>query len=375
MKANAKWSVLLSVLLLSSCFERDEDPIDPAPDPDPIVEVPKCNIIEVKDDITTPTTWKEGNVYVMRGKNIVVRNTTLTIEAGVTVKMEDSEIRVIGGSVVANGTSDKRIVFTSLADDRYCGDTNGDGNASKAEKGDWKGLILSSGSNQIFKNVDIFYAGQNRGGYYTAVKIDGTVNSFEFNSCRIAHTLFSSAASYNTATAFYAGSYIDNAQRHRLINNAFYDNGKPLLIWTHYTLDTSNKFHNPEDPKVTNSHNGIFLTHSSGGMETSAKWEHTEVPYVLSEALTLFSSQTFTIGENVKVKFKNSGDGISFPTLNQFQYHPSSVFTSYRDDSVGGDTNGDQNTSEPKVGDWKGLYIIKSQEYIAGSQVKYAAKP
>ena len=32
------------------------------------------------------------------------------------------------------------------------------------------------------------------------------------------------------------------------------------------------------------------------------------------------------------------------------------VFTSYKDDSYGGDSNGDQKNSSPKPGDWNGIY-------------------
>ena len=68
-------------------------------------------------------------------------------------------------------------------------------------------------------------------------------------------------------------------------NNAIYNNGKPLQLNTYYSLHQSNKFHNPENPTEKNTHNGIYLHHSSGGQGVTANWNHTEVPYVLDEWL------------------------------------------------------------------------------------------
>lgn len=374
MKAILKTSLLASMVLLSSCIERDEDPIETLPDPDPIVETPtSCNVIEINDNITTPTTWKAGNTYVIKNKNITVRQTSLTIEPGVVVKLKDARLDVVGGSIIANGSADKRITFTSLADDSLCGDSNGDKNATQAQKGDWRGIHLNGGSGYIFRNVDFLYAGQNSGGFNNAVKITSSVSSFEFDGCNFAHTLFSSSASYDNSTAFYAGSFMTDPSQHRFVNNSFYDNGKPIYIYAMYTLDPSNKFHNPKNTSEKNTHNGIYMTYSGGGLDSSVNWRHTEVPYVLDENMQATSSQRVTVGENVAVKFKRSGAGISFKTAN-FSYHSSAIFTSYQDDAVKGDTNGNGTQSTPKKGDWRGLYEQSAQLYHNGANIRYNEK-
>ncbi|WP_436415624.1 hypothetical protein [Petrimonas sp.] len=339
-------------------------------------EIPQnCNIVEVTDNITTPTTWAAGNVYVIT-RSISIRN-VLTIEPDVIIKLKNSRIDVYDGKILATGTPQKRIVFTSLADDRYCGDNNGDGAATKPEKGDWQGINLQAGTGHVFKYVDFFYAGQNSGGFNNAVKVGAGASSFEFDNCRFAHTLFNPAASYENSTAFHGGSAMSNPEMQKFTNNAFFDNGKPLYVWTHYTVNGNNKFHNPENPQQKNSHNGIAMIRSSGGLDATVKWHVTEVPYILDEFVQVHGSQVIDIGPNVVVKFKRSSAGISRNAESNVVLHPTAILTSYKDDSVGGDTNGDGSSTSPAKGDWIGFYnsFGGNPYYEASTNIRYAKNP
>ncbi len=86
-------------------------------------------------------------------------------------------------------------------------------------------------------------------------------------------------------------------------------------------------------------------------------WTLSGSPYVLLNYINVYQGTTLTIQPGVIVK-SSTDDGLSVTgsliangTLSQ-----PIIFTSYKDDSVGGDTNAD-GVSYPAARDWKGLYI------------------
>ena len=92
---------------------------------------PAPNPTTVSGTITVNTTWTLANSpYLVTDTVTVNPGIILTIEPGVVVKFYAGKNLVINGALTAIGTTENRIIFTSIKDDNVAGDSNYDGTAT-----------------------------------------------------------------------------------------------------------------------------------------------------------------------------------------------------------------------------------------------------
>ncbi|MFD0835022.1 hypothetical protein ACFQ0I_04550 [Mariniflexile aquimaris] len=98
--------------------------------------------------ITANETWTADNIYVLSGKVVVNEGVTLTIEPGTIIKGAEGQGSLAsalvidqGGKIMAEGTADKPIIFTSVLDNITVGQKKGS-NLTIANVGLWGGVIV-----------------------------------------------------------------------------------------------------------------------------------------------------------------------------------------------------------------------------------------
>lgn len=98
--------------------------------------------VNVSGSITSNTTWTADNEYILSGYVFVTGDSTLTIEPGTVIKGEVSTgagaaalVITTGSKIMAEGTADKPIIFTSVLDDL-------DGSLGSDRKALWGGLVV-----------------------------------------------------------------------------------------------------------------------------------------------------------------------------------------------------------------------------------------
>ena len=295
--------------------------------------------------------------YLMLGTVTIPPAYTLTIQPGVVIKSYNYYNRlIIQGKVVAQGTADSTIVFTSVHDDQYGNpfDTNKNGNITNPARGDWGGITLESTNDttSIFKYCVLRY-GNTPGAYYNGVYTEGLL------------TLINTSATIenDTLTDNVYGVYAYLVSKPTIGNCVFVNSQYTpiaMSISANPTFTGSNVMQNPGLRAL-----GI-IGHAVGANGTVYRRDfagYTNITYVILNDVTINSGTFVNVEPGVVIKMNPStgiyvnGSLSAKGNLANGQIY----FTSIKDDNIGNpiDTNGDGAATLPTWGNW---YTIKFQD-------------
>lgn len=327
---------------------------------------------EVSGTIDQNTTWTKANSpYIVNGSVTVSPGVTLTIKPGVVVKFLGTNLTVYG-TLIADGTSDQPIYFTSLKDDSVGGDTNGDGSGSSPARGDWFSLYFAlTSTNNLLNHVVVRYGGR-----------------FEYNSDPPFYrslTIDTSSLTLSNSTVEESGGYgvwISGASP-TITGNVIRDNGNiGVSLGSSDATVTNNTisgngyscqggcyamavdmvscgFKFSGNLISGNARNAVIV--AGGTLAVSATWYNLNAPYVLTyPGITVPLGMTLTLEPGVVVKLDHTGFNVGGTVVANGTAEQPIVFTSVADDTVGGDTNGDGGGGSPARGDWFSLYFTST---------------
>jgi hypothetical protein len=102
---------------------------------------------------------KDNMPYVVEGFIALSSGNTTTIDPGVVIKFTDNAFLDVRGDLFAQGTEEDKIVFTSIKDDFFLGDTNGDAGATTPAPEDWAQIRVFNDALVNLSHTNLRYGG------------------------------------------------------------------------------------------------------------------------------------------------------------------------------------------------------------------------
>ncbi len=270
-------------------------------------------IITVDRDIISDTTWSGNDIYLIT-EDINI-SAILTIQSGAIIKIgKDVQILIPKGSqgkIIALGTGDKKVLFTSEFDD-VGGDTSN--STQLPEKMDWKGIFIES-SGSIFRNCQFDYA-------YRTIIVNENNIEFEISDCTFILNHTPITARFQPSDT----SIIDN--------NSFWSNVFIMYIHPEFSLGINNKFSNLEGD-IINQIQIIKLTYGIDKIQSkSITLKNIGIDYSSGE-LILGDGINLTLETGVVLKMNQDRKISLSPTSTIYMLGTSSYITSYIDGFTG----------------------------------------
>jgi len=330
-------------------------------------------VVPISGTINSNSIWGPNVVHLLNGSITLAASASLDIEPGAIVKFQtDTSKFLISGDLNVNGTASSPSYFTSYKDDTVGGDTNGDGSATSPASSDWNYIQTNPGSTADFDHAVIRY-----GDYGIYTNNGGIINVTD----SLLDSLYSYGFYLSSSSVNIDGTTIQNTGNYgvyaggsngplTLTNNTFIDNNYAAVrfLLGNKTLTSYGN--------IASGSSGDLGMQVSGTMYKDQTWGDTQFPYIITTSgMTISSGKTLTLDPGVIFKPQIGASALYVSgTLSAIGSSSAPIyFTSYRDDTVGGDTNHDGSSTNPTAGDWRGIRVNSGgTASISYAKISYA---